>query len=78
MTNCIVCYMTSCKYNCDNACSAAEVEIGYSSDGAGCLTYEEKDIYAEVEGFKRPVECELNNSLFSKPGIPTYKITPVP
>lgn len=54
--NCITCYMLRCKYNCGNACIAAEVEIGCGEDGTSCLTYEEKDIYAEVEGFKRDDE----------------------
>jgi hypothetical protein len=49
MTNCIVCYNHTCKYHEITSCHCAVVEIG--SDG--CLTYEEKDIYAEVEGFER-------------------------
>jgi hypothetical protein len=48
--NCIVCYNHTCKYHELTGCNAAVVEIG--SEGS-CLTYEEKDIYAEVEEFKR-------------------------
>lgn len=50
MTNCIVCYNHTCKFHSVNSCEAAAVEIG--SDGS-CLTYEEIDIYAEVEEFRR-------------------------
>ena len=50
MTNCIVCYNDSCRHCSGTGCMAAVVEIG--SDG-NCLTYEEIDIYKEVEGFSR-------------------------
>ena len=69
------CWRGECEYNVAGKCTAHSIIIGTYGN---CLTFNEKDIYAEVEGFKRPVEHELNNSLFSKPGIPTYKIIPVP
>lgn len=53
ITNCIVCYNHTCRHHSVNSCEAAVVEV--SSDGS-CLTYEEKDIYAEVEGFRREKE----------------------
>ena len=79
MANVVKCYRGDCIFNTGCwQCSAEEVVIGTDNS---CCTYVEVDIYAEAEGFKRPAaisaECEPN-SLFSKPGIPTYKITPVP
>ncbi len=56
MTSCIVCYNHLCKYKRVNGCTASIVAIG--SDG-NCLTYEEKDIYKEVEGFKRESESNV-------------------
>lgn len=56
MTNCIVCYNHLCKHKETNGCTAAVVEIG--SDG-NCLTYEEKDIYKEVEGFGRESKSDI-------------------
>lgn len=53
------CWRRECEYNKASKCTAASIVIG----GLGtCLTFNEKDIYAEVEGFKRPVERELNNT----------------
>lgn len=45
------CWNERCKYNRSGCyCDADEVEIGANHE---CLTYEELDIYAEAEGFKR-------------------------
>lgn len=45
------CWNDRCEYNCNGCyCDAPEVEIG--TDGS-CLTFEEKDIYKEVDGFSR-------------------------
>ena len=45
------CWNDKCAYSCDGCyCDAVEVMIG--TDGS-CLTFEEKDIYREVEGFSR-------------------------
>lgn len=50
MYNCIVCSNTKCSYNSGLACAAAVVELSY--DGT-CLTYDEIDIYKEIEEFSR-------------------------
>lgn len=50
MAKCIVCSNTRCKHNYRYSCEAAKLELG--SDGS-CLTYDERDIYKEAEGFKR-------------------------
>lgn len=50
MANCIVCYNDSCKHCSGTGCMAAVVEVGY---GGSCLTYEEIDIYKEVEESSR-------------------------
>jgi hypothetical protein len=45
------CWNDRCEYSCNGCyCYAPEVEIG--TDGS-CLTFEEKDIYREVEGLSR-------------------------
>ncbi len=56
MANIYVCFNHTCKYKKANACTCAGVEI--SSDGH-CLTYEEKDIYKEVEGFSRESKSNI-------------------
>jgi hypothetical protein len=45
------CWDNTCHYNRGGCyCNAPEVEIAADHE---CLTYEEKDIYAEAEGFGR-------------------------
>lgn len=44
------CWRRECEYNLANQCMAHSVMIGSFGD---CLTYTEKDIYKEVEGFSR-------------------------
>lgn len=45
------CWNTSCEYNRSGCyCDAYDIEI--DTDG-NCMTFMEKDIYKEVEGFRR-------------------------
>ena len=45
------CWVGDCVHNCGNyECGADSIAVG--TDGS-CCTYEEKDIYKEVEGFGR-------------------------
>lgn len=45
------CYRGDCECNVEGAyCDACEVIVGTAGD---CLTYTQKDIYKEVEGFSR-------------------------
>ena len=51
MPNIKTCFNSKCEYNRgDCYCNAGDVEI--DADGS-CFTFEEKDIYKNVEGFGR-------------------------
>jgi hypothetical protein len=51
MANIRTCWDNTCRYNRGGCyCDAAEIEVSINHE---CLTYEEIDIYAEAEGFKR-------------------------
>ena len=50
MARCIICSNTDCKYNYKRSCEAHKLELDCN---CVCLTYIERDIYEEVEGFKR-------------------------
>lgn len=51
----IVCSNTMCKYNSGLSCTAAVVEVGWKHN---CITYEEIDIYKEVEEFSRDGQAD--------------------
>lgn len=51
----IICNRTDCKYNNCRCCDLDIVEI----DDLGCVSYEEIDIYKEVEGFSRETESNI-------------------
>ena len=51
MNTAIKCYNTKCKFNHSCWCFPTE-QITIGTDGS-CLSYEEIDIYKEVEGFSR-------------------------
>ena len=55
MDNSIICFRESCRFNSGFCCEAEVVEIGE----AGCLDFEEKDIYKEVEGLSRESESNV-------------------
>ena len=57
MTCLISCCNIDCEYNHrGHSCHADDVEIDF--DGT-CLTFEQKDIYKEVEGFNRESESNV-------------------
>ena len=54
MENTILCHRTNCKHNNCKGCDVAIIEIG----DCGCIDFEEKNIYKEVEGFSRDWQAD--------------------